>query len=732
MTTSRPPERTTAAIELLRRAALETVMVQPSIPGALARLAATLDALCEAYAGTDCGELAEKARSALPDDGTKVTQDALDAAGAALDEIANRIERTERPNSTSSVASADDLVWDDSDARETTSDADVGATSGEAADSSSRVARDAETIELFIDFVAEGEDGLARVDEILLGADQGSVGDERVNELFRVFHTIKGVSGFLEATEVTRLAHVTETLLDGVRSHRLTLSGSVLEAVFEASACMRSLLKGVRESVKANRAVTPLVSLPRVVAQVERAELQPNESLGADRNATRIAGAKEPELAEATPADAPLPTTEDDGEARPTTPEATVDRAGPVRVRETVKVDLERIDSVVEMIGELIIVESMVVNAPEVATLPSLKIRNYLAQLTKISRDLQSVTMRMRMIPVRGVFQKMARLTRDLSRKTGKPVQFIQSGEGCEMDRSMVERIEEPLVHMIRNAMDHAIESAEERRALGKPEVATIRLSAHHEGGSIALEISDDGRGLRRDAILAKARERGLVGESKAQLSDEEVYALIFQPGFSTAARVSELSGRGVGMDVVKRSIEGMRGRIVTRSTSSVGTTFKLVLPLTLAIIDGLLVSCGGETYIIPSLAIVESLQVSPGMLRTLGQRGELLDMRGEILSLIRLRRLFGVEGPEPLPEESRVVVIESAGKKIGLMVDEVVTEQQIVIKPLSSGLGDTDLLAGAAILSDGKVGLILNVDRLGNELGGLRRRHHEQIEAAP
>lgn len=730
MNTSRPPERAVAAVELLRRAALETVMVQPSIPGALARLAATLDALCEAYAGTDCGELAQRARSALPDDGTSVTQDALDAAGAALDEMASRLERAETTPG-AAIATADDLAWDAPSAGSTSSDTAGALADQPPAATTREVARDAETVELFIDFVAEGEDGLSRVDEILLGADQGSVGDERVNELFRVFHTIKGVSGFLEATEVTRLAHVTETLLDGVRAHRLALSGSVLEAVFEASACMRALLRGVREAVKANRSIVPLASLPRVVAQVERAERGQSAAPPVREEQAASTDVNDTPLAEESSKEA-VPHADDDAEGRAPSPEVAQDRASPVRVRETVKVDLERIDSVVEMIGELIIVESMVVNAPEVATLPSLKIRNYLAQLTKISRDLQGVTMRMRMIPVRGVFQKMARLTRDLSRKTGKAVQFVQSGEGCEMDRSMVERIEEPLVHMIRNAMDHAIESAEERRALGKSEVATIRLSAHHEGGSIALEISDDGRGLRRDAILAKARERGLVGEGKDQLSDEEVYALIFQPGFSTAARVSELSGRGVGMDVVKRSIEGMRGRIVTRSTSSVGTTFKLVLPLTLAIIDGLLVSCGGETYIIPSLAIVESLQVSPGMLRTLGHRGELLDMRGEILSLIRLRRLFGVDGPEPLPEESRVVVIESAGKKIGLMVDEVVTEQQIVIKPLSSGLGDTDLLAGAAILSDGKVGLILNVDRLGNELGGLRRRHHEQTEANP
>ncbi|HEX2734174.1 MAG TPA: chemotaxis protein CheA, partial [Polyangiaceae bacterium] len=415
--------------------------------------------------------------------------------------------------------------------------------------------------------------------------------------------------------------------------------------------------------------------------------------------------------------------------AQASSSESAVDAGGAVRLRETVKVDLERIDSVVEMIGELLIVESMVVSAPEISALPSLRLRNYLAQLTKISRDLQGVAMRMRMIPLRGVFHKMARLTRDLSRKTGKPVELVQAGETTEMDRSMVERIEEPLVHMIRNAMDHAIESAADRKAAGKPEVGTIRLSAHHEAGCIAIEISDDGRGLRREAILNKARERGLLPEGSEHLSDDDVYSLIFLPGFSTASQLSELSGRGVGMDVVKRCIESMRGRTVVRSTPGVGTTFKLILPLTLAIIDGMLVACGGETYIIPSLAIVESLQVSAGMLGTLGERGELLNVRGEILPLVRLRNLVGLDGAAVAAEQCHIVVLESVGRKLGLLVDEVITQQQIVIKPLSGGLGDTELFAGAAILTDGRVGLILNVDRLGAVPGGTRAKPYEYHE---
>ncbi|HSM94264.1 MAG TPA: chemotaxis protein CheA, partial [Anaeromyxobacteraceae bacterium] len=382
------------------------------------------------------------------------------------------------------------------------------------------------------------------------------------------------------------------------------------------------------------------------------------------------------------------------------------------QIRETVKVDLERVDSMVEMIGELIIVESMIIYSPEIASLGSLKLRNYLNQLNKISRDLQNVAMRMRMVPVRSAFQKMARLARDLSRKTGKDVVLEMSGEETEMDRSMVERIEEPLVHLVRNAIDHGVEGAAERKAAGKPGRATLRLSAYHEGGSIVVELSDDGRGLQRDAILARAREKGLV-EPGVELTDAEIFNLLFLPGFSTAQEVTEISGRGVGMDVVKRNVEGMRGRVGVSSTPGDGTRVRMVLPLTLAIIDGMLIACGGERYIIPSLAIVESLRPARETLAVMAGKGEIINVRGEILPLLRLHRLLEMQGPERDPTESHVVVVEGLGRKVGLVVDDVVSQQQVVIKPLGAGIGDAEYLSGAAILSDGRVGLILNVDRL-------------------
>jgi two-component system chemotaxis sensor kinase CheA len=610
--------------------------------------------------------------------------------------------------------------------------------------------RDAETIELVGDFLGESNDALARADEILLAVEQGGTpGADGTNALFRVFHTIKGVAGFLELRDIVKLAHTAENLLNAVREGRIALAGEVFDVVFEATALLRAMLERLKKAVDARATLEPDRDVPPLVLRLERAIAQAGQEEEAEAPAaaaaptptpiaapppaptatpTATAAAAEGAVPGATPqfvvrkvtpsgerkdvvgrAPAPVP--------QPAEPDPEAAKEGFTRgaagpLRETVKVDLERVDTMVEMIGELIIVESMVIHAPEVARMASRRLRNDLNQLAKISRDLQNLAMRMRMVPVRGAFGKMARLVRDLAKRTGKDVVLETSGEDTEMDRSMVERIEDPLVHLIRNSLDHGVETAADRRAAGKPERSTLKLSAFHEGGSIVVELQDDGRGLQREKILAKARERGLV-DANRELSDAEVNDLIFLPGFSTAAKVTEISGRGVGMDVVKRNVEGMRGRVAVLSQVGRGTTFRMVLPLTLAIIDGMLITCGGERYIVPSLAILESLRPVPGMVSAIPGRGEIVNVRGEILPLLRLRRLLEVSGAEPPLEEGRVVVIEGLGRKVGLVVDDVLTQQQVVIKPLGAGVGDADFLSGAAILSDGRVGLILNVDRL-------------------
>jgi two-component system chemotaxis sensor kinase CheA len=381
------------------------------------------------------------------------------------------------------------------------------------------------------------------------------------------------------------------------------------------------------------------------------------------------------------------------------------------KIKEVVKIDLERVDSVVEAIGELVIVESMVSNAPEIRMLPA-HLRNYLGQLSKITRELQKLGMGMRMVPVRAEFQKMVRITRDLARRSNKQVRMELSGEGTEMDRIMVEHIADPLVHLIRNAVDHGIEPAEERRAAGKPEVGTVRLSASHEGGTIVIEVIDDGRGIRVDRVLAKAVEKGLV-DANSNLSEAQILDLIFAPGFSTASEVTEISGRGVGMDVVKRNVEAVRGRITTSSIPGQGTTFRLILPLTLAIIDGMVVRCGDERFILPTLNIVESLQPTADMLFSITGVHEHILVRGQTLPLARLGRLLEVNGGETDPTKALVIIVESLRTQIALLVDEVIMKQQVVIKTLNTELDASRMFAGAAILSSGRVGLIINVESM-------------------
>jgi two-component system chemotaxis sensor kinase CheA len=317
------------------------------------------------------------------------------------------------------------------------------------------------------------------------------------------------------------------------------------------------------------------------------------------------------------------------------------------------------------------------------------------------------------MVPVKATFQKMARLARDLSRKYNKPVEFIVKGEETELDKSVVDHIGDPLVHMIRNAIDHGLEAnVADRENLGKPPVGRIELRAYHKGGSIYIEIEDDGKGLDKDAILKKAIERGLA-KSDDQLSDKDIYNLIFEPGFSTAKKVTDVSGRGVGMDVVRKNIERLRGQVEIKSEPGKGSLFTLRLPLTLAIIDGMVVNVGNERYIIPTLSVVRSINPDKEALSTVMGRGELLQVQGELIPLFRLNRLFGIPGAVEDPTQAIAVVVESDNMQTGLMVDELVGQQQIVIKSLGESLQKVQGLSGGAIMPDGMVGLILDIGGL-------------------
>ena len=596
-----------------------------------------------------------------------------------------------------------------------------------------RVERDDDTVMLFGEFLSESEEGLSSADQILMDIETSGSSPESVNALFRIFHTIKGVAGFLEIEQVIALAHMTETMLNDAREEKIELSGVILDLVFDSTEAMRLLMNNIKKAVEKEVNIenveigTLLLKIKSVIdGKIPITEplppSMPDEKLGeilvksgsTNQQVINIAldnqkksGQKLGQELTRSKQVAPKKVAQ---ALRTQKTSSSGKKRESNKIKETIKIDLERVDNLVEMIGELVIIESMLVNSAEFHELRSSQINKSLSLLTKTSRDLQTVGMRMRMVPVRSVFQKMARMVRDLSRKSHKKIKLAQSGEGTEMDRSMVEQIHDPLVHMIRNAVDHGVEIPEKRIQSGKPETGTIHLSAYHEGGSIVIEIGDDGNGLNREAILEKAKKQGLLQDGDS-LSDNEVFNLIFAPGFSTATEVTEISGRGVGMDVVLRNIKDMRGRVVISSIPGEGTNFKIILPLTLAIIDGMLVTCGSERYIIPTLSIVESIQPDKSMLFSLVNKMELVRLRGETIPILRLDQLFDIKGAQSDPTKGLIVVVESLGKKIGLLADDVLSQQQVVIKSINSVMVDVKCVSGAAILSDGKVGLILNID---------------------
>jgi two-component system, chemotaxis family, sensor kinase CheA len=363
-------------------------------------------------------------------------------------------------------------------------------------------------------------------------------------------------------------------------------------------------------------------------------------------------------------------------------------------------------------VGELVIAQSMVVQNSDVQMINSLQLVRCLRQLSRITTELQRNAMSLRMVPIRAMFHKMNRLVRDLATQQQKHVQLVLEGEETELDRNIVEKLSDPLVHMIRNAIDHGLENSDDRVANGKPGLGTIRLTAAHQRGGIVIRIQDDGKGLDRSRILAKAIDRGLV-KTDANLTESEIFSLIFQPGFSTAEKVTDLSGRGVGMDVVRRNIENLRGKIEIQSLPGQGTTFTILLPLTLAIIDGLLVGVGGERYIIPTLSVRESFRPPPGTVKTVQGRGEVVSVRGRQTPLLRLGHYLGRTSRAVKPEDGIVVVVESGDSARGLLVDELLGKQEVVIKSLGHAFGQQNLLAGGAVLGDGWVGLILDVDTL-------------------
>jgi len=376
----------------------------------------------------------------------------------------------------------------------------------------------------------------------------------------------------------------------------------------------------------------------------------------------------------------------------------------------SIRVDTDKIDKLINLVGELVITQSMLSDLGsrfEMRQMPVLLER--MAQLERNTREIQERVMSIRMLPIGTAFSRFPRLVRDLSAKAGKKIQLVLSGEETELDKTVIESIGDPLTHLVRNSADHGLEPPEERLDNNKPELGTVRLNAFHEGGNICITVEDDGRGLNREKILAKAIKQGLIAENE-KLPDDQIWALIFKPGFSTAEKVTDVSGRGVGMDVVKRNIDALGGTVSIKTALGKGTTFTLKLPLTLAIIEGMTVRVGKETYIVPLLSILESIQPKADAIKTVVGRGELINVRDTYLPMMRMYEVFSLQPEYTEPTKAILLILETEGERVAVMVDEILGQQQVVIKSMEQNFRKVAGVAGATILGDGTVGFILDV----------------------
>jgi len=376
----------------------------------------------------------------------------------------------------------------------------------------------------------------------------------------------------------------------------------------------------------------------------------------------------------------------------------------------SIRVSIEKIDELLNSVGELVITQSVLSQlAAPLEGHDAEELRNALGQLERHMRALQESVMRVRMLPISVVFNRFPRLVRDLGQRLGKKIELRLTGDTTELDKTVLEKIGDPLVHLVRNAIDHGIETPQVRLAAGKSAHGVIELSAYHKGGNVVVEVTDDGGGLKRDKILAKARERGLVGADE-ELSEERVFNLIFAPGFSTADVVSDVSGRGVGMDVVKRNINELGGHVQIHSAAGSGSTVRIRLPLTLAILDGQLARVGSEVYVVPIVSIVETIQVRQELVSSIANRAQVFRLRDDYLPIVRLYELFGIEPEHTELLDGLLMIVEADGKRVGLFVDELLSQQQVVIKSLETNFRPVSGLAGATMLGDGRVALILDV----------------------
>ncbi|MBA3011041.1 MAG: chemotaxis protein CheA [Proteobacteria bacterium] len=571
-------------------------------------------------------------------------------------------------------------------------------------------------MEILIDFVSEAFENLENIEVNLIDLEQDPSSKEIINDIFRSFHTIKGVSGFLSLGKINTLAHSTENLLDSARSGQFLINAIATDAILESVDTLKNLVdrvsqgthtgimvpdddidvNGLRDKLQAlqvsliKQDKEPLGAILIKKKEVDQASLDQALEIQKTRPGKRIGE---------------ILVEEKKVQPRQVASALMEQSASKRKVDTQVKVSTQKLDDLVDYAGELVIAQSML----RQKTLHDPSLNQNVAHLGQIVTNMQNIAMSMRMIPIKATFMKMIRLVRDLAKKSGKDVNLDMFGEDTEIDRNVVDALYEPMVHMIRNSVDHGIEAPPDRLSQGKPSQGEILLRAYHKGGHIIIEIEDDGKGLDRDKIIEKAKSIGLTTGGE-QMTDAQVYDFILHPGFSTAKEITDVSGRGVGMDVVKDGIEKFRGHLSIASKKGKGTKFTISLPLTLAIIDGMLVRVDNQRYVIPTISIQKAFKPGNEDCFTVEGKAEMVKDRGSLVPVIRLNEIYeSSKGKKPI-QEGLVVVVESKDEKRALLIDELLGKDEYVIKSLGKNLEDVEGIAGGAILADGRVGLILDI----------------------
>jgi len=572
------------------------------------------------------------------------------------------------------------------------------------------------------DFIAEGLEYIEEIEVNILNLENEPENKDYINTIFRPFHSIKGVASFLNLEKIRDLAHNLENLLDKARNGEISVTPSLIDVVLDGADALKTLIGQLRDSLEGKKVDDSVLDIPALKARINKVEKGIDTSAGHKKIGEILVEEgiiSEDKLQQTLKLKANSPdkkigqTLIEEGIVKPKQiSQALRKQVDQVTDMTTIRVDTTKLDDLIDMVGELVITQSMIQQDLKNQLTVDKQLTRDISQFFRITSTLQQVSMTLRMIPIKQTFQRMSRLVRDLAKNAGKVVAVELIGEDTEIDRNMVDEIYNPLVHMIRNSVDHGLETPEERIKLGKPEKGLIQLKAYHRGGNIVIEITDDGKGLDTKKILQKALKNGVIS-SEEGLTDTEIFKFIFLPGLSTAEKVTDVSGRGVGMDVVRQAVEKLRGKIEIESSAGRGTTFITRFPLTLAIIDGMIVKVGAECYILPTISIRQALRPARDAYTNVVGKGEMINAMGQLMPLIRLYEIFNIEPRHKEPWDGIVVVVDSESGSKCLMIDKIIGKAEVVVKSLGEGLKNVKGVAGGAILGDGRIGLIIDIEGL-------------------